>query len=166
MPAFWAVGAEYANVGSPEAGEIDMMEILGDDPLAVHASIHGPTVPAALGGYDLSTTTRAATSLADGYHTYGVNWSRAAIQFTLDGVVYATRTPGSLAAGQQWVFDKPFNLFLSLAVGGDWAGPPDSLTPFPATMLVDWVRVYSNSDPLTTREWDPFVAWCPLRFGV
>jgi len=29
---------------------------------------------------------------------------------------------------------------LNVAVGGNWPGPPDASTPFPATMLVDWVR--------------------------
>jgi beta-glucanase (GH16 family) len=40
------------------------------------------------------------------------------------------------------VFDKPFYFILNLAVGGNFPGPPDATTRFPATMLVDWVRVY------------------------
>jgi hypothetical protein len=39
------------------------------------------------------------------------------------------------------VFDHPFHLLLTLSVGGPWAGPPDASTPWPATMLVDWIRV-------------------------
>jgi len=41
------------------------------------------------------------------------------------------------------VFDKPFFIILNLAVGGDWPGPPDALTAFPAQVLVDFVRVTS-----------------------
>jgi beta-glucanase (GH16 family) len=74
---------------------------------------------------------------------YGVDWSPGAVTFTFDGVPYATRTPASLSAHQQWVFDRPFFLLLDVAVGGNWPGAPSSSTPFPATMLVDWVRVYS-----------------------
>jgi beta-glucanase (GH16 family) len=33
-----------------------------------------------------------------------------------------------------------FYVILNLAVGGGWAGLPDSTTEFPATMLVDWVN--------------------------
>ena len=33
-------------------------------------------------------------------------------------------------------------LILNLAVGGDFPGPIDASTPFPARMLVDYVRVY------------------------
>ena len=29
-----------------------------------------------------------------------------------------------------------------MAVGGNWAGPPDESSIFPQEMLVDWVRVY------------------------
>jgi hypothetical protein len=35
-------------------------------------------------------------------------------------------------------------MLLDLAVGG-WPGPPSAATAFPATMLVDWVRVYTSS---------------------
>ena len=41
-----------------------------------------------------------------------------------------------------WVFDHEFYIILNLAVGGDWPGPVDASTPFPAQMLVDYVRVY------------------------
>ena len=150
-PALWAIGADIDQVGAPECGEIDMMENLGHDPYTVHANIHGPTMPATPGGYaPISTTTRSATSLADDFHVYGVNWSPGSIQITLDGVVYATYTPSSLSPGQKWVFDKPFYLILNLAVGGDWPGAPDATTSFPATMLVDWVRVYSSPTPTPT----------------
>ena len=52
-----------------------------------------------------------------------------------------TVTPLNLQAGTTWVFDAPFHLLLNLAVGGNWPGPADTTTPFPATMLIDWVRV-------------------------
>lgn len=45
----------------------------------------------------------------------------------------------------------------SVAVGGNWAGAPDASSFFPATMLVDWVRVYatpSNSTSPTGFIWD------------
>ena len=44
-------------------------------------------------------------------------------------------------AGPNAPFDKPFYIILNLAVGGNWPKPPNSTTPFPATMSVDWVRV-------------------------
>ena len=44
-------------------------------------------------------------------------------------------------------FDAPFTLTLNVAVGGRWPGDPDPGTPFPATMLVDYVRVWGVPAP-------------------
>lgn len=157
-PALWAVGADSAQVGSPQCGEIDVMEVVGNDMHTVWGSIHGPILPATPAGYSLTTSKRSATSLAEDFHVYGVNWSPSLLEFTLDGVTYATYSPNSLSPGQQWVFDKPFNLIINLAVGGNWPGSPDASTPFPAVMLVDWVRVYSTATPapaVAGRDLDP-----------
>ena len=41
-----------------------------------------------------------------------------------------------------WVFaGHSFHILLDLAVGG-WPGPPSATTHFPATLAVDWVRLY------------------------
>lgn len=142
-PAFWAVGANVDTVGWPQSGEIDMMENLGSNPFTLLGSIHGPQAGNSR-GYALTATMRSPVSLAGGYHVYGVVWSPGQVVFTLDGVPYSTRTPSSLPAGSTWVFDKPFFLIVNLAVGGTWPGAPNATTPFPATMLVDWIRVYSS----------------------
>ena len=142
-PAFWALGNDIGSVGWPNSGEIDVMESLGNEPFTLYGSIHGPELGSP-DGYGLTTPHRSSVSLASGFHVYGVEWSPGVIVFTFDGIPYATQTPASLSAGQQWVFNKPFFLLLNLAVGGSWPGAPDSSTSFPATMLVDWVRVYSQ----------------------
>ncbi len=142
-PAFWALGDDIESAGWPGSGEIDVMESLGDDPSTVYGSIHGPQAGQAR-GYGISSAYHAATSLADGFHTYRVSWSPSALVFSVDGQAYAKRTPAQLSGAQRWVFNKPFFLMLNLAVGGSWPGSPDAATRFPATMLVDWVRVYSR----------------------
>ena len=45
-----------------------------------------------------------------------------------------------------WVFNKPFYIIINLAVGGNFPGNPDSGESFPHNMLVDYVRVYKNSN--------------------
>ena len=118
------------------------MESLGSDPFTFYGSIHGPE-PGAPKGYHQTAAEHSAGSLASRFHVFGVEWSPSSITFTFDGVPYSTRTPASLSPGQQWVFNKPYFLLLNLAVGGEWPGAPRASTTFPATMLVDWVRVYS-----------------------
>jgi beta-glucanase (GH16 family) len=41
------------------------------------------------------------------------------------------------------ILDQPFFVILNLAVGGHFDGDPQSDAIFPATMLVDYVRVYA-----------------------
>jgi beta-glucanase (GH16 family) len=70
-------------------------------------------------------------------HVYGFKWTANSLVWHVDGVVtqhYAV----DAAAGA----GDAFWLNLSLQVGGDWPGAPDASTPFPATMSVDYVRVY------------------------
>jgi beta-glucanase (GH16 family) len=141
-PAFWALGSDYARVGWPGSGEIDMMEELGKNPFVFYGSIHGPS-RASPDGWTITVAKRSRASLAARFHVYGVRWSPGKVVFTLDGVPYGARTRADLKPGDRWALNHPFYLLLDLAVGGDWPGSPNASTPFPARMLVDWVRVYS-----------------------
>ena len=139
LPAFWALGRNLDAVGWPAAGEIDVMEVFGGDPFTAHGTLHGPR--AGHERYSVGATRRTSAPLSDGFHVYGVSWRPGRIAFRLDGDVYAVRTPSDLPSGSSWRFDRPFFLLLNVAVGPRWLGAPDETTPWPARMLVDWVRV-------------------------
>ncbi|HET6559980.1 MAG TPA: T9SS type A sorting domain-containing protein, partial [Prolixibacteraceae bacterium] len=49
-------------------------------------------------------------------------------------------------------FHLPHVLILTLAVGGNWPGPPNSTTVFPDTLFVDYVRVYGLSTAVGSIE--------------
>jgi beta-glucanase (GH16 family) len=141
LPQFWTLGHEayeWANAW-PACGEIDAMEVLGSEPSMLYGTVHGPwpSLPNGLGG-----TVRSATPLSAAFHVYGVQWAPDRIDFLLDGSVYKTVTPASLPPGSTWPFQHPNFLLLDLAVGGNWPGAPNASTPFPARMVVDWVRVW------------------------
>ncbi len=136
-PAFWMLGNSN---DWPNCGEIDVMEAIGSTPNTVYGSAHGPgfTGAAVSNWYFLSTAPLSAD-----YHVYAVNWQPGRIDYYFDNIWYATVTPASLPAGATWVFDnQPMFMILNLAVGGSWPGSPDNTTPFPADLLVDYVRVY------------------------
>jgi beta-glucanase (GH16 family) len=139
LPAFWALGTDVDRVGWPAAGEIDLMEVHGGRPFTVHGTLHGPR--AGGGDYALAAMRRSRVPLTSGFHVYGVSWHPGRIVFRLDGEVYAVRTRSHLSDSSRWRFDHPFSLLFTLAVGPRWLGRPDATTRFPATMLIDWVRV-------------------------
>jgi beta-glucanase (GH16 family) len=129
----------------PDAGEIDIMENIGKEPGTVHGTIHGPGYSGGKGiGKPFSLP--AGRKFADGFHVYAVEWEPGEIRWYVDEDLYETVTPASLPAGTHWAFDHPFYLLLNVAVGGNWPGDPDSTTPFPQTMYVDYVRVYQRAD--------------------
>jgi beta-glucanase (GH16 family) len=163
LPAFWALGNNLDSAGWPASGEIDIMEVNGAKPRLLSGTIHGPRRghrEFAVGG-----ERRMAARLSSRFHVYGVRWSRDRIAFTLDGEVYAAFTRADLPAGSRWSFTRPFFLLFTLPVGGNWLGPPDASTRWPATMLVDWVRVRSAGlgtfcPTLRARDFRPR---CPRR---
>jgi beta-glucanase (GH16 family) len=59
----------------------------------------------------------------------------------VDGTRYHQATPADVAPND-WVYDHPFFLLLNLAVGGTFGGPVSPDTIFPASMTIDYVRVY------------------------
>lgn len=138
-PAFWMLGADFEQVGWPECGEIDIMEYRGQEPSVVLGSLHGPGYS---GGNAISASFNLpAEEFPGGFHVFSVQWENDRVVWEVDGLRYHTATRNSLPPGSRWVFDHPFFLILNVAVGGNFVGPPDSSTPFPQSMLVDWVRV-------------------------
>ncbi len=142
-PAFWMLGDNIGdpNIGWPNCGEIDIMEIIGSEPGTLHGSMHGPGYS---GGAPLTASTKLTNvaNLSDDFHTYAVEWAPDSVKFFIDTTLYETRTPADIPAGTGWVFNHPFFLILNVAVGGQWPGSPDASTQFPAQMLVDYVRVF------------------------
>ncbi|MER6181931.1 family 16 glycosylhydrolase [Streptomyces sp. NPDC001652] len=141
-PAFWMLGTDIGSVGWPNSGEIDVMENVGYEPSTVHGTIHGPGYSRSAGigsGYTLPN----GQAFADAFHTFAVDWAPNSIKWSVDGVVYQTRTPADVG-GNTWAFNKPFFLILNLAVGGYWPGDPNSSTVFPAQLVVDSVSVTTS----------------------
>lgn len=149
-PAGWLLGNNITTVDWPASGEMDVLERVNaaKTPDWNEGSIHGTGFT---GGSGLGTVLNfPAGQTAAGWHTYGMIWSKGSVAYYVDDpshpyVTYTTSNMNGLS-GAVWPFDAGQSSFilLNLAIGGDWPGPPDSTTPFPAEMLVDYVRVYTN----------------------
>lgn len=137
-PAFWMLGANINTVSWPQCGEIDIMELRGQEPSTVHGSIHGP-------GYSGGAAITKSYSLSNArfdtqYYIYAVEWDEDKIDFFVNDFLYQ-RIERSNVPGE-WVYNQPFFMILNVAVGGNFVGFPTPQTPFPQRMIIDYVRVY------------------------
>lgn len=148
-PAFWLLGNNITTANWPACGEMDVMERVNaaGTPDWNEGSIHGTGFT----GSSLGTTYYFPSGeTAAGWHTYGMIWQKGSVSYYVDDptnpyVTYSTSSINGLS-GSVWPFDNGQSAFLILnvAVGGSWPGSPDSTTTFPAELLVDYVRVYTN----------------------
>lgn len=137
-PAFWMLGDNIDSVGWPNCGEIDIMELKGNQPNTIFGSLHGPGY---FGGAAVSKSyTMKDARFDQDFHIFSVEWKENQIDFFVDGYLYhrvlAKNIPG------EWAFNHPFFLILNVAVGGNFVGSPIDSTTFPQKMYVDYVRVY------------------------
>lgn len=142
-PALWSLDVNNVKLArDPAYAEIDVLEHVGDDPTHIYSSLHGRT-PTASRSRCTQYTLASGAAFHRAFHVYTLDWDSSKITFSVDGHPFVTRTRTSF--GPAWTFDQQMFLVLNLAVGGDWPGSPTSATRFPATMLVDYVRVYARA---------------------
>ncbi|NEA37170.1 discoidin domain-containing protein [Streptomyces sp. SID13031] len=142
-PAFWMMGSDFLTGRPwPYNGEIDIMEILGRETTKGYSTLHAPAYNGA-GGYGGTYGLPGGADFANAFHTWTMLWNSTSITYQVDGTTVFVVDKAQLEATRgPWIYDHPFYLILNLAVGGDFPGPPNAATPFPARMLVDYVRVY------------------------
>jgi hypothetical protein len=140
-PAFWMLGSTISTIGWPHCGEIDLMEIRGQNPFQNVGTMHW----ADSGGNHASfgTTFNSSVSLAAGFHTYALSRTGTTMRWFIDGVQYhEANIAGGINSTQE--FQGQFFILLNVAVGGNFVGSPTASTPFPQQLRVDYVRVWGQ----------------------
>lgn len=138
-PAFWLLGSDVDQNPWPECGEIDVMEYRGQEPNVIYGSAHGP-------GYSAGNAITKGFGFENSrfdtdYHLFAIEWGADYIYYFVDDQLYQVITPNDVTG--TWVYDHNFFIILNVAVGGNYVGFPSDDTPFPQTMFVDYVRVYT-----------------------
>lgn len=149
-PALWMLPNDDTYGTWAASGEIDVMEARGRLPGATSGAIHfGGQWPAnTYIGSDYSFTN--GQTIDSDYHVYSVVWEEDNIKWYVDGTCFFKAT------SDQWYsagasndgnapFDQEFYIIMNLAIGG-WfdGGIAPEPSDLPATMQVDYVRVYKS----------------------
>ena len=168
-PGFWmSPNNSPYGPGWPDWGEIDIVEAKGSNHQFAASDAHwrdkntptGQTgshrnrqgvIPPSKFGTGNDTTE---------WHTYGVKWTEGKLEYFIDGEWHHTITEfknSNSTGSPNGPFDQDFFLRLNLAIGGNyidspWDDPINSVGAangegFPATMSVDYVRVYEMRKP-------------------
>jgi beta-glucanase (GH16 family) len=139
-PALWMLGSNITSVGWPACGEIDVMELLGNDITKSYGTLHYGASFATHGSKGNSYTLSSG-NFYDQFHVFSMEWKQDEVKLYVDNNLYLTVTKTDLGSNP-YPFNAPFFFILNVAVGGNWPGSPDATTTFPQRMIVDYIRVY------------------------
>jgi len=145
-PAFWMLPSDRGYGIWAASGEIDIVEYIGSNPAQIFGTIHfggeWPRNVSSSSQYNLPSGT-----FDEDFHVFAIEWEEGEIRWYVDNIQYGTKTDWYSTGGEfPAPFDVDFHLLLNLAVGGNLPGAPDSNTQFPQEFIIDYVRVYQESD--------------------
>ncbi len=149
-PALWMLPEDAVYGAWAASGEIDVMEARGRLPGTTSGAVHfggqWPVNKYIAGEYHFPQ----GQTFANDYHVYTMIWEEDNFKWYVDGKFFFKVTR------EQWYsvaapnnpnapFDQPFYIIMNLAIGGHFDGglAPDP-SDIPATMQVDYVRVYNS----------------------
>lgn len=149
LPAFWLMANDENVYGQwPRCGEIDCMEVMGQETNKAYGTLHyGNPHSQSQGTYTITD----GADFSDDFHIFTCDWEPGKIIWYVDGVKYHEESEWhSTTVGQGTLaypapFDQPFYIILNLAVGGSWVGNPNDETSFENNpYVIDYVRVYQK----------------------
>jgi beta-glucanase (GH16 family) len=161
-PAWWLVGnGKNYSLSWPTVGEIDILEMIGGNTRAnltdqvAHGTVHWNNQSNTMTSIGEKHVGRLwsppdGSMLHNNSLVYWAEWTPTNITMGINEFDYyhfnTTNIPDSvnpvLALSGVW----PYYMVLNIAVGGNWAEPPDNTTVWPQQMVVDWVRVYQQKE--------------------
>ncbi len=143
-PALWMLGANRNEIGWPECGEIDIMELRGSTPWKICGTLHYQNANGnnANSGAECFILPGGET-YDEQFHVFSIAWNEDRIVWYLDDQQFNQEYFTNMTFGPYGnPFHKAFYFLLNVAVGGNYDGDPDASTEFPQKMEVDYIRVF------------------------
>jgi beta-glucanase (GH16 family) len=162
-PAFWALGANFPEIGWPRSGEIDFMEVFNNSYNTPEQSATAVrTATSAMHWCDETIVTdirencfprgRIFTKgeltlpnpLDQDFAIWEADWDANGVTVSINGTPYYQQ---DIDPATMEEFQREFFLLLNVAIGGTLGSgqrPPTGDEIFPQTMLVDYVRVFQQ----------------------
>ena len=137
-PALWLLGADFETNIWPAAGEMDIMEHVGNNQDVIQAAVH---TPSSFGDTQNKGETRV-NGVSEDFHLYELEWTADELKFGVNGNNYYTYDPDTKNE-DTYPFNKNFFFILNIAMGGSLGGAIDNAFT-ESTMEVDYVRVYQK----------------------
>lgn len=130
-PAFWLLPKR-----ATWPPEIDVFEASGTRPYGIkHGAIEKPRSATTAAGMWIEQI----IDISDGFHIYGMEWTRDNIVYFIDGIK-------SFEYGPHAIHEDMY-LLANLALGShdpNWIPDPDQTTPFPGLYEIDYIRAYQR----------------------
>lgn len=154
-PAFWTLGSNFSEVGWPNCGELDILEMGWRDAVSdgnanrwVSSAAHWEDANRnAFYGRTYDPSLIESFDMYEDYHTFKMNWTPNTITTYLDDREIWTMDISAGGCNDCEELHQPHFMILNLAVGGTFTGlmtPGEITAPLPGEMMVDYVRIYDN----------------------
>jgi beta-glucanase (GH16 family) len=146
--AFWLIGANFADAGWPQCGELDIMETTQRSPAMVYQTIHFPrtsnlSADAAYGESAPRGYTRLSSPRDARTHRYGVYFDKDVVQFYVDRQPRLTLSrQEAVERDRTWPFGQPQHLVLNIAI----TSPPPA-AELPVEMKVSDISIWEGGVP-------------------
>lgn len=125
-PAMWLLTGPAT---APASYEVDMMEMLGQDPHTLYEVVHHGD------GREYCSST--GPDYSQGFHIFSLDWEPGKLIWSIDGQAVCTAT--------KYVPSQPMYLIINTALSdGSWGEAVNSSTSLPQMFDINYVRVYKH----------------------
>jgi glucan endo-1,3-beta-D-glucosidase len=142
-PAFWMWPLDHNQARDVWAdGEIDIVEVYGDDFRKVNGTVHVLLEPGKYQSFDEHNLIIKKNENLSNFNTYALEWDKKELKWLFNGRVYKKVSMKNIEKYAKNPFEKPYYLMINVALKNITGNDGD--VDFPTELKVDYVRVYKK----------------------